>query len=464
MKNIVYSLSFLLGLFLIQPGLAQEKEMPPQGGTPKNFSLPAKEVITLDNGLSVVLVPYGSLPKATIQVVVKTGNINEGAEEVWLCDMMTDLMKEGSTSYSAKEIANKMAGMGGNLNIGTGMHTFSLSTSVLYEFAPDAIALMADVLVNPSFPESELDRLKNDMKRSLAVSLSNPQSQAQQDFYSTLYPDHPYGRVYPTESMVDSYTVENIKSFYNAQVGAKRTTIYLAGKFNKSKVIDQIKSSFATLKEGEASSYPIAKAADISRVNIIDRPDAPQSTMYYGLPTIDPSHPDYVALDVANSILGGSFASRITSNIREDKGYTYSPYSALVSNYKTGLWFEAADVTTDVTGASIKEINYEINRLQNEPPTQEELDGIINYESGIYVLQNSTPGGIIGQLVFLDIHDLDESFLTDKVKNMHAVTPEKVQQVVKDYIRPEDMSLIVVGDKLKVKEQIEETLKQPIKE
>ena len=136
----------------------------------------------------------------------------------------------------------------------------------------------------------------------------------------------------------------------------------------------------------------------------------------------------------------------------------------MVSNYKTGLWFEAADVTTDVTGASIKEINYEINRLQNEPPTQEELDGIINYESGIYVLQNSTPGGIIGQLVFLDIHDLDESFLTDKVKNMHAVTPEKVQQVVKDYIRPEDMSLIVVGDKLKVKEQIEETLKQPIKE
>ena len=378
--------------------------------------------------------------------------------------MMTDLMKEGSTSYSAKEIANKMAGMGGNLNIGTGMHTFSLSTSVLYEFAPDAIALMADVLVNPSFPESELDRLKNDMKRSLAVSLSNPQNQAQQDFYSTLYPDHPYGRVFPTESMVDGYTVENIKSFYDAQVGAKRTTIYLAGKFDKSKVIEQIKSSFAALKAGEASSYPIAKAADISRVNIIDRPDAPQSTMYYGLPTIDPSHPDYVALDVANSILGGSFASRITSNIREDKGYTYSPYSALVSNYKTGLWFEAADVTTDVTGASIKEINYEINRLQNEPPTQEELDGIINYESGIYVLQNSTPGGIIGQLVFLDIHDLDESFLTDKVKNMHAVTPEKVQQVVKDYIRPEDMSLIVVGDKLKVKDQIEETLKQPIKE
>ena len=464
MKNILYSLSLLLGVLFIQTGWAQEKEMPPKGGEPKNFTLPEKEVMTLDNGLTVVLVPYGTLPKATIQVVVKTGNINEAADEVWLCDMMTDLMKEGSTSHSAKDIADKMAGMGGNLNVGTGMHTLSLSTSVLYEFAPDALALMADVLMNPSFPESELDRLKNDRKRSLAVSLSNPQNQAYQDFYGTLYPDHPYGRTYPTEAMLDGYTVADIKGFYDAQVGAKRTTVYLAGKFDKDKVVDQIKSSFSTWRAGEESNYPIAQAAELSRVNIIDRPDAPQSTMYYGLPTIDPSHPDYVALDVANSILGGSFASRITSNIREDKGYTYSPYSSLDANYKTGLWYEAADVTTDVTGASIKEINYEINRLQNEAPSQEELDGIINYESGIYVLQNSTPGGIIGQLVFLDIHDLEESFLTDKVKNMHAVTPEKVQQVVKDYIRPEDMSLIVVGDKMKVKDQIEQTLKQPIKE
>ncbi|UWX56148.1 insulinase family protein [Maribacter litopenaei] len=168
---------------------------------------------------------------------------------------------------------------------------------------------------------------------------------------------------------------------------------------------------------------------------MIDR-DAPQSTIYYGLPTVGPSDDDYVALDVTNSILGGSFASRITSNIREDKGYTYSPYSSLDTNYKSGVWYESADVTTEHTGASLAEIQKEIQRLQEEPPTQEELDGIINYESGIYVLQNSTPNGIIGQLIFLDTHDLDESFLTNKVQNMHAITPEKVQEMTRKYIRP----------------------------
>ena len=178
----------------------------------------------------------------------------------------------------------------------------------------------------------------------------------------------------------------------------------------------------------------------------------------------DPSNEDYVALDITNSILGGSFASRITSNIREDKGYTYSPRSSIQDNYKSGIWYESADVTTEHTGASLMEIKKEIERLQNEQPSQEEMDGIINYESGIYVLQNSTPNGIIGQLIFLDTHDLDESFLSNKVKNIHSITPEKVQEMTRKYIRPENMTLIVVGDKTKIEDQIQETVQKPLKQ
>ncbi|MCB0434892.1 MAG: insulinase family protein, partial [Mangrovimonas sp.] len=195
------------------------------------------------------------------------------------------------------------------------------------------------------------------------------------------------------------------------------------------------------------------------KVEIIDRPGAPQSTILYGLPTIDPSNPDYVALDVTNSILGGSFGSRITSNIREDKGYTYSPSSNIDTNYKSGVWYESADVTSDFTGASVNEIKKEIVRLQNEAPTKEELDGIKNYEAGIYVLQNSSPGGIIGQLNFLDLHELPDSWLENRVQNIMAVTPEQVSEMTKKYIKPEDMTLIIVGDKESVSKQIQETIK-----
>jgi predicted Zn-dependent peptidase len=455
---------YIIALAFFVNTVAQEKEMPPQGGEPKNFTLPKKEVVTLDNGLTLVMVPYGSIPKATIQMSIKTGNIDENEDQVWLSDLLADLLEEGSATKSGKEIADDMAGMGGNLNIGVGLHTSSISSAVLYEFTPAAIAVMADVLKNPKFPESELQRLKDNMKRDLSVRLSRPQAQASRDFYATIYPDHPYGRVYPTDAMIDSYTVADIKKFYDAHFGALRTTVYVAGNFDAAAVEAAVKTNLGDWKEGTSANYNVAEPVTSSEVKIIDRPDAPQSTIYYGLPTVGPSHPDFVALDVTNSILGGSFASRITSNIREDKGYTYSPYSSLDTNYKSGVWYEAADVTTEHTGASLEEIQKEIKRLQEEPPTQEEMDGIINYESGIYVLQNSTPNGIIGQLIFLDTHDLDESFLTNKVKNMHSVTPEKVQEMTQKYIRPENMTLIVVGDKNNIQDQIQETVQKPLKQ
>ena len=462
MKN--FAIYIIAILFTLSSATGQEKEQPPKGGEPKDFTLPKKEVVEFDNGLTLVMVPYGSIPKASIQFSIKTGNIDEQADQVWLSDLLADLLEEGSTAKTAKEIADEMAGMGGNLNIGVGVHTSSISTAVLYEFAPNAIALMAEVLKSPKWPAEELERLKNDMKRNLAVNLSTPQSQAYRDFFGELYPDHPYGRVYPTEEQINSYSVDDIKQFYEDNFGAVRTTVYVAGNFDKEAVTQAVREALGSWRKGKAANYLVGQPVTANKVKIIDRPGAPQSTIYYGLPVVGPSDPDYIALDVTNSILGGSFSSRITSNIREDKGYTYSPNSSLMTNYKSGVWYQVADVTTEHTGASLKEIQKEIAILQNEVPTAKELNGIINYESGIYVLQNSSPNGIIGQLIFLDTHDLDESFLTNKVKNMHAVTPEKVREMTKKYIKPENMTLIVVGDKAKIEDQIQETMQQPLKQ
>lgn len=457
MKTTFYI--FFIALFMVLPGKAQDKETPPQGGEPRDFKLPEKEVIDYDNGLRLVLVPYGSIPKATINITLKTGNINEAEDEVWLADLLADLMEEGTTAeYSVKE---RLAGMGGNLNIGVGAHTTTLSTNVLSEFAPEAVKILGDVLVDPKLPASEIERLKKDMNRNLSVSLSRPGTQARKEFFAEIYPDHPYGRQYPTADLVNSFDMEDVKQFYDNNFGAQRATVYVVGKFNSEEVKNAVQEKLSSWRKGPEVSYPVAQPESDGAVKIIDRPGAPQSTILYGLPVVGPGSEDYIPLDVMNSLLGGSFGSRITSNIREDKGYTYSPNSALVSNYKTGLWFENADVTTEFTGASIAEINKEIRRLQNEAPGKEELQGIQNYESGIYVLQNSTPGGIISQLNFLDIHNLPESFLVDQVKNINAVTPEQIQEMARKYIQPEKMTLIVVGDKEKIKDQVNETMKTP---
>jgi predicted Zn-dependent peptidase len=287
----------------------------------------------------------------------------------------------------------------------------------------------------------------------LSVQKSQPQSQALEKFNSIIYKDHPYGRVFPTQDMIDSYTGDKVKSFYEKNFGARRTVVYVVGKFDQPAVEKAIQDSFSAWKEGPEVSYPEATASKSSEIATIDRPGAPQTTIMLGLPTLTPKSPDYVALQVTNSLLGGSFASRITSNIREDKGYTYSPHSSIQDRKNTSLWVEEADVTSEHTGASLQEIAKEVKRLQNEPPARKELDGIQNYMAGIFVLQNSSPGGIISQLNFIDNHGLDDSYLTNRVKNIYAVTPEKVSQMTKDNFKYEDMTLVMVGDKKLLEKQ-----------
>jgi len=173
------------------------------------------------------------------------------------------------------------------------------------------------------------------------------------------------------------------------------------------------------------------------------------------LPVAEPASPDYIKLDVMDSLLGGSFASRITSNIREQKGYTYSPYSQISTRKHLAFWLQVADVTTGVTGPSLKEILYEVDRLRKEPPSGEELRGIQNYLAGIFVLRNTiSPDAIIGQLHFVDAQGLERSYLSTYVQKVMNVKPTDVQGVAETYIVPSKMTIVVVGDKAKIEEQL----------
>jgi len=166
------------------------------------------------------------------------------------------------------------------------------------------------------------------------------------------------------------------------------------------------------------------------------------------------SDPDFIKFTVMDSLLGSSFGSRITSNIREDKGYTYSPGSFIWNRYNTGYWIEAADVTTEATGASIKEILHEIDRLQKDPPTEAEMQGIKNYLVGIYVLQNSSRTGVIGQLDAVNYNELDKNYLDTYVQSLTAVTAKDVQDMARKYLLTDKTTIVVVGDRSKIDAQL----------
>jgi predicted Zn-dependent peptidase len=432
---------------------AQEKETPPAGGPPKPFKVPARQTSALKNGVRITTVPYGVIPKATISVIVRTGNVHEAADQIWLADLTGDLMKEGAGSRNGTQIAGEAARMGGQLGIAVGPDQVNISISVLSEFANDAVALLADVVQRPTFPEGELNRIKTDKLRQLSVALSSPGAIADDLFRKAIYPDHPYGRIFPTEAMLNGYTIENVRKFYKSNFGAKRTHVYVAGRFDPS-VARSLTSAFENWAPGAEQAYPPAKPVAAKELITSDRPGAAQSTVRIGLPAPDPSNKDYIPMQVTNALLGGTFMSRITTNIREQKGYTYSPYSLLSSEYHQAFWVENADITTDKTGPAITEIIAEINKLRRNPPPAKEVEAIQAAMSGTFVLRNSSPDGIINQLAFVDLQGLGDDWLKQWVQRVNAVKPGDIQRISETYLNPDKMTLVVVGDLAKIKDQI----------
>ncbi len=457
---MIRTASLLLLALVAGPALAQADfpSTPPEPGPPRAFELPEGQTFALDNGIDVTLVPYGALPKATVYAVVRSGNVDEGPGQTSLADLMAGLLTEGTTSRTAEAIAGRAADLGGSISAGAGLDQTFVTSRVLSEFTPDAVRLVADVLRHPAFPDDAFERIQRDQVRGAAVGRSQPGTLARAAFSRALYGDHPYAAVIlPDPAQIEAATVADARAFYDATVGPQRTRIYVVGQFEASAVEAAIRDAFGDWTGGPMMSDPTTPTAtDGRRVILVDQPGAAQSNVTVGLSTIDPTADDFVALQVTNALLGGSFGSRITRNIREDKGYTYSPGSAVSTRFRTAYWAEQAAVQTPSTGPAIAEILHEIDSLATTPPSAEELEGIQNYLAGTFVLQNSSAGGIASYLAFLDLQGLGRDYLESYVERVYAVTPEDVRRVTEQYIRSGDVAIVVVGDRAVVEDQLAE--------
>jgi predicted Zn-dependent peptidase len=448
-------LSAIVCAALVAPASAQKQD-PPAPGTPKDFTLPTPTRVTLPNGLKITMVQYGAIPKAQVVLSVAAGNVEETASEVWLADVTTALMTEGTTKRSGTELALAAAKMGGSIGAGAGEVRATVRGEVLSEFAADLVRLIAEVAQTPLFPASELERIRADKLRQLALQKSTPQVIAQARFAEVTYGDHPYGRFFPTEDALKGYTIDQVRRFHEARFSAARSRLYVVGRFDQAAVERAVREAFGGWNAGSATEPPRAKPTSARAVYLVDKPGAVQSTLIVGVPVIDPSHPDWLPLQVTNTLLGGYFSSRVTTNIREAKGYTYSPYSSITPHPGDAFWAQYADVTTAVTGASLKEIFFEIDRLQAEPPPEAELDAVKNYQAGTFVFQNSQRGGISGQLQFLDEYGLPDDYLRTYVGRVRALTPAKIQEMAKKYIDDARATIVVVGDRKAVEGQVSE--------
>jgi zinc protease len=437
------------------PAAAGAQAYPPAPaiGTPKAYHVPASETFTLPNGMQVTLVPFGLAPKVTIMLRVAAGEMNVGKDHS-LASLSGSMLKEGAGSRNAVQIAEAAADMGGGLGVGAGNHSTTISLNVLSARAADAIALIADVAERPTFPASEFGRVKADMLRNVAVGLSQAGNIADYALGRAYYgPDHPYG-VIPDPALIQSYTVEQAKAFHDANFGAKRAHLYIAGRYDPAVVKAAITRSFADWAAGPDPIYlpPTPKAGP--QLIVVDRPGAPQSTIRVVYPVPNRHDPATLQMEVSNAILGGAFSSRLTTNLREKNGYTYSPYSDVDYLPQNAVWSFNADVTTAVTGASLHETFAEIRRLQGEAPSEAEVAGLRTYLAGIFTFRNSTPSGVLSSLVERDFEGLPADWLDSYVPGVLAVTPDQVRTQAAALAIP-NSTIVVVGDLKTVLPQIE---------
>jgi predicted Zn-dependent peptidase len=447
MKKIALCATLLAGTALAQ------LEPPPPAGPVRDFELATATDITLPNGMRVTTVPFGDVPKTAVLVRVMVGEANAG-DSPGLAALTADMLAEGAGSRDARALAQHAASMGGELSVSGELQQTFVSIDVLSEFADDAIALVADVARHPTLPAEEFARVRANAEREVAVARSQPGPQADIIFMRALYGDHPLGTVLPTLEQLTSYTAEDVRTFHAREFGAARTHLYIVGRFDADAVAAAAQTAFGDWQAGPERLVDVPDASTERRILLAERADAPQSTLRLGLPVIDPSNDDFVELGLVNTLLGGSFFSRITANIREDKGYTYSPSSGIPSQYRAGRWVQNADVTADATGASLVEIFAEIERVRTEPPTVEELRKYQNYAAGIFVLQNASRFGIAQTLANLDFHGVSRERLETYVGEVMAVTPEKVTELANALLVPSEMTLVVVGPLESVRAQL----------
>lgn len=435
----------------LAPAAAAAREAPPAPAEARPFTLPQITEFALPNGMKVTMVPEGRVPKVTVLAAVRTGNIDDG-DNVWLADLTGALMQKGAGGRDATQLSEAAAAMGGTLALATGLDSTTAYIDSLSDSAPQAVALLADLLIRPDFKPEELEKVRADLQRNLTVARSTPGSIATEAFLGTIYPGHPYGRVFPSADQLKGYTLDQVRGFHAANFGAQRTHLYVVGQYDPAAMRAAIEKAFGAWAKGPAPTDLAAPPPPPSKVVLIDRPGAPQSTVWIGK-RVAKAGGD-VDFKAASTLLGGYFSSRITRNIREDKGYTYSPRATYSEQVQGASWVEAADITAEATGPAISEIYKEVRRMQDTAPSDAELQGIKNYMNGVFVIGLSSRDGLAVSLANLDLLGLGAGYLDSYVGKVSALNAGDLQAAARRELGVNDLDVVVVGPLESVRGQL----------
>lgn len=421
------------------------------------IKLPTTYQAQLSNGLALVIVEDDRLPLVSYRLSFRTGDAHDPQDLPGLTDMMAALLNEGTESRSSLDIANEVERLGATLHAGAGSDYTTVAASALSMFGDTILELMADVTLRPSFPENEVELAKQNTKESLKQQRAQPSFLANEMVSRVMFGEHPYAVIAPTPEAIDATTREHLLAFHRAVFVPNNAVFIVVGAVQAEEMHEQIEKLFGNWQANEptADHFPAPPERTSRVAYLIDRPGSAQSNIVIANSGISRTSPDYFPLLLMHTVLGATASSRLFMNLREEKGYTYGAYTNLDARRTAGTFRATAEVRSSVTGASLKEFFYELERIRTEPVSEKEISDAKSYLTGVFPLRLETQEGLIDQLVQIKMLDLPDDHLQTYRDRVQAVTIDQIQNVAQKYVRPDEAAIVIVGDGADVIGQIE---------
>lgn len=454
--NIVAIVALYAPCSFAQKPAPLPKDLPPYGPE-KPIEAPSVKIARLDNGLTVWMVSEPGFPKLSYTVVIRGGYAADPSDRPGISELLSNTIDQGTKSRNARKIAEEFQGAGGDLSASAGPDEIEVSTTILASKAEPAIAVLADIVQNASFPDDQVALAKKNLADSLQQQEADPSFLASRAVAKVLFGTSPYHVISPTQESIAGSTPANLRKIYAQRFRPDQTAFIAVGDFRNEKMLELVKTNFGGWRAPAES--PIA---DIGRLNpeaahavfLVERPGSVQTTIELAAAGPLRSDPDYESAVVANAIYGGTFGSRLTLNIREDKGYTYSPFAELNTYRAAGDFVTRADVRNAVTGATYNEMSYELNRMVTTTPTPEELTQAKRFLVGIEAIRLQSRSSVAEGLSDLWVKGLPPEEIGIYGKKIAATTSDDVDAAAKKYFPASRAAIVAVGEGKVVREAL----------
>jgi len=437
------------------PASSHHHAMPPALGAERPVAWPSRTVRSLANGLQVVLAEAHTFPKISAQLFFRSGNAAVAHTTPGLAEMTAAVVRTGTASRPSRRIEEDLRRMGADLGSHAGADTTAISASGLAEFSEGILELIADLARRASFPVDEFERERRQKIEGLRVERTTPGFLAGERFRHVLFGGHPYAIVAPTEEQVAAYRREQLEDFYHHYYSPANALLVIVGDFSSGPMLAQIEKIFGAWEAPEPHALPTPVPPHYSgrRVHLVHLPESVQTQVMLGNLAITRRDPDWYRIVLANSIYGGAFHSRLVINIREQKGYTYSPRSGVNPLRHHGYFNVHAAVRNEVVAATLTEIFYEMDRIRSLPVSDEELSSARNYLSGVFSLGVATQDGLLGQLSTVYLDRLPEDYLETYREKIHALTADDVLAAARRHFDSANAQIVLVGDRAQIADQ-----------